>query len=70
MDDSTSNLVHQIRNCSTRQLPTPVSEARGDFESAGDETGLDSVNSDAREDEVFVEGGVIAGSEGRNRVES
>lgn len=44
-------------------------EARGDFEGARDATGLNSVNSDSGEDEVFVEGGVGAGSERRNRLE-
>jgi len=35
-------------------------EARGDFEGARDATGFNSVNSDSGEDEVLVEGGVIA----------
>lgn len=38
-------------------------EARGNFERTRDETGLNSVDSDSGEDEVFVE-------RGRNRVES
>lgn len=46
------------------------SEARGDCERAGEETGLDSVDSDAGEHEVLVEAGFITGADGRNRVES
>lgn len=46
------------------------SEARGDCERAGEETGLDSADSDAGEHEVLVEAGFITGADGRNRVES
>lgn len=45
-------------------------EARRDFERTRDKTGLDSINLDASESEIFVETGVIAGPGGRNGVET
>lgn len=45
-------------------------EALRDFERTWDETRLDLVNFDASQNEVFVEAWVIAGSDGRNRLDS